>query len=74
MNPLLAGLQNNPISRAIQMARNIRNPQGMLQEMINKDADLKASLDMAQGDYQKAFQIYAQRKGVNPNDVLSQMR
>ena len=56
------------------MARNIRNPQGMLQEMINKDADLKASLDMAQGDYQKAFQIYAQRKGVNPNDVLSQMR
>ena len=56
------------------MARNIRNPQSMLQNIMNQDKDLKQSLDMANGDYQKAFQIYAEKLGVNPSDVLSQIK
>lgn len=56
------------------MARSIQNPQGMLQNWASKDEDLRNAMNEAQGDWQKAFGIYAGKKGINPNDVLSQLR
>ena len=80
MNPLLQNLPNPQLQQIKSMYRlmqGAKNPQAMLQQMASQNPNMKQVLDLVNqngGDAQKAFYALAQQKGVNPNDILNQLR
>ena len=72
MNPMLAMLnQTNPLVNAV---KSISNPQAALTNAIQRNPQLKSIIDQSGGDYQKAFYAYAQKLGVNADEILSMLR
>lgn len=75
MNPLL---NNNNINNTkakevkdiISSIRNIQNPQ----DIINRNPEIKAILDMYQGNARSAFYDLCRKKGIDPNIILSQLK
>lgn len=58
----------------VQMAG---NPQMMLSQMMGQNPQIKQVMDYVNangGDPQKAFYKLAQERGVNPDDILNQLR
>ena len=59
------------------MVRASRNPQAMLNQMMQSNPQIRDVMDYVNrngGDPQKAFYEMAKQKGVNPNDILNQLR
>ena len=54
--------------------RNISNPTTFLQNAAKNDPAMQQALSAAGGDYEKAFRSYAQAKGVNADQLVSQLR
>lgn len=53
------------------------NPQMMLQNMMNNNPQYKQVMDYVKqngGDPKAAFYKMAQEKGVNPDDILNQLK
>lgn len=65
---------NMNISRLKQMVSTIKNPHAILSQMANTNPDLASVLQASGGDYKKAFYSMAERRGVNPDDVLNQLK
>ena len=64
----------NQIKQMYNTLRTIGNPQAMIQTAINQSPDLKSVLDSSDGDYEKAFYTYADKLGVDPEQILSILR
>lgn len=66
----------NPIgiSRLKQMMVAMKNPHMILSQMANTNPDLASVLQTSNGDYRKAFYDLAQKKGVNPDDVIKELK
>ena len=64
----------NQIKQMYNTLRTIGNPQAMIQTAINQNPDLKSVLDNSDGDYEKAFYAYADKLGVDPEQILSILR
>ena len=64
----------NQIKQMYNTLRTIGNPQAMIQAAINQNPDLKSVLDNSDGDYEKAFYAYADKLGVDPEQILSILR
>ena len=62
------------ISRLKQMASMMRNPHEILSKMANTNPDLANVLQASNGDYKKAFYSLAQKKGVNPDEILKELK
>lgn len=62
------------IPRLKQMMNAMKNPHMILSQMANTNPDLANILQASGGDYKKAFYSMAERKGVNPDDVLNQLK
>lgn len=62
------------ISRLKQMMNTMKNPHMILSQMANTNPDLANVLQASNGDYKKAFYSMAERKGINPEDVLNQLK
>ena len=65
------------IKQAKQMwdtLRNVNNPQAMLQNALQQNPELKGIIDNCNGDYKKAFYTYADKLGVNADEVLQIMK
>ena len=82
-NPLLQGInqgitQNlSQIKNMMNMVRNAGNPNAMLNQMIQNNPQLKQVMDYVNqngGDPQQAFYKMAQEKGINPDEILNQLR
>ena len=83
-NPMLTALMQNRtmqnISRAKQLMQTVKaagNPQMMLNQMMGQNPQLKQVMDYVNangGDPKAAFYKMAQERGVNPDDILSQLR
>ena len=59
------------------MVRSSRNPQTMLQNMMNNNPQMKQVMDIVKqsgGDPKTAFYKMAKEKGVDPNSVLSMLK
>ena len=80
MNPILQRMQTpnlNYIRNMMNTVRSAGNPQVMLMNMAQNNPGIKQAMDVINqsgGDPQKAFYALAEQKGVNPEDILSQLR
>ena len=82
MNKLFQQMQNqNPylanIKGMMKMMRSANNPQALMQSMMNKNPQMKQAMDLIQqngGDAKTAFYNLAKQKGVNPDDILNQLK
>ena len=78
MNPMLQNLNGmNPIKALFDKVKNAGNPQMMLQQMMGQNPQIKNVMDYVNqngGDAKAAFYKMAQEKGVNPDDVLNQLK
>ena len=67
----------NQIRNMMNTVKNAGNPQAMLMNMAQNNPRIKQAMDVINqsgGDPQKAFYALAEQKGVNPEDILSQLR
>lgn len=66
----------SPIKQMMNTIRNAGNPQMMLNQMMSQNPQIKQVMDYIQqngGDAKSAFYKMAQEKGVDPNEILSQL-
>ena len=82
-NPILQALgsQGNPqlnqVRQMINAIKSARNPQAMLNQMIQNNPQVKGVMDYINqngGDPQKAFYAMARQKGVNPDEILKMLK
>lgn len=69
---MAAGLKS-----ALQTLQNVSNPQQAFLQMLQGNPNVKAMMDVVKqygGDPQKAFYAEAQKKGVDPEQILSMLR
>ena len=52
----------------------IKNPQAVLQKMIEQNPQIQVALNMSNGNMEQAFYALAKQKGVDPNEILSQLK
>ena len=65
------------INQMMQMLKTARNPQAMLNQMVSCNPQMKQVIDYINqngGDAKAAFYKLADEKGVNPDDILSQIK
>ena len=80
-NPILGNLNAHQmmpgnigqIKQMMQMVRSAGNPQAMVQNMAQKNPQMKQAIDFIKqngNDPKKAFYALAQQKGVDPDEIL----
>ena len=68
----LSGVKN-----LMNMVKSAKNPQTMLQSMVNQNPQMKQVMDYVQqngGDPKTAFYKLAEQRGVNPDEVLQMLK
>ena len=72
------GLTISPqIKQMIQMVRSANNPQAMINQLMQTNPQMKQVMDVVRAsgnDPKKAFYALAQQKGINPDDILNQLK
>lgn len=84
MNPMLSKLnqskltsQIRPIKNAMNMARSIGNPQMMINQMLSQNPNYQQVQQIIQqygGDPKQAFYGMCQQMGVDPQEILNQLK
>ena len=80
MNPILQqiGKQNtNNYRNMFSMIRNARNPQALLNQMVQNNPQYRQVMQMIQnsgGDAKTAFYNECSRRGVNPDEILNALK
>ena len=77
-NSLYQQLNNNgnPLVNAFKMMRNSRNPQQLLNNMLQQNPQMKQTLDMINNSGKSPKDLFyemAKQKGVDPNQILSML-
>ena len=65
------------IKQMMQMVRSSGNPQAMLNQMMQTNPQMKQVMDAvraAGNDPKRAFFTLAEQRGVNPQDILDQLK
>ena len=74
----LGGIAINPqIKQMMQMIRSAGNPQAMLNQLAQTNPQVKQVMDVIKAsgnDPKRAFYALAEQKGVNPQDILDQLK
>lgn len=81
MNPLMqmmGGQAANPamqsIKRMMGMYQAAQNPQTVLQQMVRQNPMVGRIMQMSRGNLKDTFYQMCQQKGVNPDDILAQLK
>ena len=81
MNPMLQQLnqsklanQMRPIKNAMNMARSFGNPQMMINQMLSQNPQVQQIIQQYGGDPKQAFYGMCQQMGVDPNEILNQLK
>ena len=84
MNPMLSQLNQNriasqikPLKNALGVARSIGNPQAMLGQMLSGNLNYQQVQNIIQqygGDPKQAFYGMCQQMGVDPQEILNQLK
>ena len=81
MPQILQQLQNQgplgnlgQIKQMVQMFKSMGNPQAMISQMAQNNPQVAQLINQAGGDPRKAFYDLAQRKGINPDEILSMLK
>lgn len=59
------------IKQAINNIKALRNPQAVVQQMLNQNPQIKSLLEAAGGDPEKAFRNYARQKNIDPDEFIN---
>ena len=65
------------IKQMMQMMRSAGNPQAMINQMMMTNPQMKQALDFIKasgGDPKAAFYRLAEQRGINPQDILNQLK
>ena len=62
------------IKQMAQMFKSLNNPQAIIQKALNENPQLKAVLDAANGDPEKAFRDMAAQMNVDPDEIISLLK
>ena len=74
-NPMLALLmKNSPLNQTINAVKTAKNPNAMVQQLLNQNPRVQQIIQQYGGDPQKAFYGMAQQMGVDPEQILSQLK
>lgn len=61
----------------MQMVRSANNPQAMINQLMQTNPQMKQVMDVVRAsgnDPKRAFYALAQQKGINPDDILNQLK
>ena len=83
-NPMLQALRSQPVNNNLSqiknmmnMIRSARNPQAMLQAMMQNNPQMRQVMDLISqsgGDPKAAFYKLAQEKGIDPQQILDMLK
>ena len=65
------------IKQMFQMARSSGNPQAMLNQLMQTNPQMKQVMDIVKAsgnDPRRAFYALAEQRGINPQDILDQLK
>ena len=71
------GFSNNAFIRMFKMLKSAQNPQAMLQSMVQQNPQMQSVMQLVNqngGDAKTAFYNLAKQRGVDPEEVLKQLR
>jgi hypothetical protein len=76
MNPLMKHTDNGieQIRNMMNMYQNLRNPQAMLQNLCRQNPMLASVVNASGGNLKDAFYKLCNQQGVNPDDILNQLK
>lgn len=79
INPILQRIQQsniNNIQNVMNMVRSSGNPQAMLMQMAKQNPQVRQAMDIASkyGNPKEAFYAEAQKRGIDPNTILNQLK
>lgn len=79
MNQLFQQLNSNtnPLVNAFKMMKGARNPQQLLNNMMQSNPQMKQTMDMIKSSGKSPKDLFyemAKQKGVNPDSILSQLK
>lgn len=75
LSRMMPGMNN--IMGMMQMMKNASNPMAAMQQMMGNNPQMQQVMQVVQqhgGDAKGAFYAMAQQQGVNPDEILSQVR
>ena len=70
LNPTRKLSLPNNVKQMISMVKGARNPQQMVQKMVNENPQFMAMLQMSNGNPEQAFKSLAKQMGVDPNEII----
>lgn len=73
LNPISKSLPNN-VKQMISMYKGISNPQAMAQKLLQENPQLASMIQAANGNPEQAFRSYADKMGVNPDEIINMLR
>ena len=73
LNPVGNAIPNN-VKQMISMFKGLNNPQAMAQQLMSKNPQLKAVIDAAGGNPEKAFRDMAKQMNVDPDEILNMIK
>ena len=74
MNPInqLLRPQNNNLKAMMNMVKG--NPQGVLNQLMQNNPQVRQVMALANGDPKTAFYSLAKQKGIDPNTILNMLK
>ena len=62
------------IKNMIHQFKNMSNPQGMVQQMLQKNPQVNSLIQMANGNPEKAFRDLAQKMNVDADEFIRELQ
>ena len=64
----------NNVKQMAQTFKALQNPNAMAQQMLNQNPQLQALIKASNGNYEMAFRNLAQHMGVDPNEIMNELK
>ena len=64
----------NNIKNMINAYKTMKNPQAMMDKILNENPQIKSLIQAANGNPEQAFKTLANQMGVNPDEVMSMLK
>ena len=70
----LANVLPNNVTNMIRMFKTMKNPQAFIQQAMQNNPQLKSAVEMANGDYEKAFRNMAKQMNVAADEIIAMLK
>ena len=77
LTQLNGGLIPPQIKQMMQMVRTAGDPQAMISQLVQTNPQMRQAMELIKAsgnDPRRAFYALAEQKGINPDDILNQLK